>query len=75
MPGQPTAWDPTLGAVPPGWLTIDTVGGRARAVLHTVLHRRPRDLVVSLATATKLAASGVPVVVRRDDGARSGNGI
>ncbi|HEX4905002.1 MAG TPA: hypothetical protein VFU93_06105 [Acidimicrobiales bacterium] len=57
----------------PGWLTIDIDGTTARAVLHTVLHRRPRDLAVSLATATSLAANGTPLVVRRIDGALSGN--
>lgn len=60
-------------AVRPGWLTIDTDGTTARAVLHTVLHRRPRDLAVSLATAASLAARGMPVVVRRIDGALAGN--
>lgn len=59
--------------VRPGWLTIDTDGTTARAVLHTVLHRRPRDLAVSLATAASLAARGMPVVVRRIDDAVPGN--
>lgn len=64
---------PYRGVVRPGWLTIDSDGTTARAVLHTVLHRRPRDLAVSLATAASLVATGMPVVVRRIDGAVPGN--
>lgn len=59
--------------VRPGWLTIDSDGASARAVLHTVIHRRPRDLVVSLTTAARLAARGVPVLVRRIDAPPTGN--
>ena len=61
------------GDVRPGWLTIDSDGATARAVLHTVVHRRPRDLAISLATAAALAARGMPVVVRRIAGAAPGN--
>ena len=61
------------GGVRPGWLTIDSDGSSARAVLHTVIHRRPRDLAISLATAASLAAKGMPLVVRRIDRASTGN--
>ena len=57
----------------PGWLTIDSDGRTARAVLHTVIHRRPRDLVVSTRTAARLAARGMPVVVRRIERTPTGN--
>ena len=62
-----------MDAVRPGWLTIDSDGTTARAVLHTVLHRRPRDVSISLATAAALAARGMPLVVRRIDRAVTGN--
>lgn len=59
--------------MPPGWLTIENQSGRRRAVLHTVIHRRPRDLTISLATAARLAAGGVPLVIRGVDDARRRN--
>jgi len=47
------------------WLVVE-IGDRARrAVLHTVPHRVPRTTVIPLGVAARLAASGVPMVVKR----------
>lgn len=62
-----------MRSVRPGWLTIDSDGTSARAVLHTVLHRRPRDVAISLTSAAALAVRGMPVVIRRIDRVETGN--
>ncbi|HYD08968.1 MAG TPA: hypothetical protein VEA78_02605 [Acidimicrobiales bacterium] len=46
------------------WLRIELGPDGPRAVLHAVSHRVPRTTVVPLAVATRLAARGVPTVVR-----------
>ncbi len=56
-----------------GWLTIEREDGHLRAVLHTVIHRRPRDLAISVTTAARLAATGMPLVVLGFDDAAAGN--
>jgi hypothetical protein len=46
---------------------IEVGRNATRAVLHTIPHRLPRATVVPLGLATRLAAAGVPLVVRRID--------
>ena len=51
------------------WLRIELGPDGPRAVLHAVGHRLPRATEIPLSIATRLAASGVPTVVRREGSA------
>jgi hypothetical protein len=53
------------------WLEIEVGRNARRAVLHSIPHRLPRAVVVPIGVAARLAATGVPLVLRRvadDDG-------
>ena len=51
------------------WLVIEIGRSATRAILHSIPHRVPRAVVVPLAVASRLAAVGVPLVVRHEDDA------
>lgn len=55
------------------WLVVEIGKGAVRAVLHSVPHRLPHAAAVPLGVAARLAAGGVPLVVRRlDDDVQGG---
>jgi hypothetical protein len=49
------------------WVRIVLDGDDCRAEVHGVGHRVPRTVRVAMATASTLAAEGVPLLVRRTD--------
>jgi hypothetical protein len=48
-----------------GWVQVVHDGDDCRAEVHGLAHRLPRTLPVTMATASTLAAEGVPLLVRR----------
>ena len=60
---------PEVGLSRVCWVRIVVAGPRTVCVVGGIAHRRPVVRRVSLATATSLASSGVPAVVRHSSSA------
>lgn len=54
-----------LGMKRIGWVRIVVDGDDCRAEVHGLAHRLPRTVRVAMATASSLAAEGVPLLVHR----------
>lgn len=50
------------------WIAVTVDGGHATAEAHGITNRLPGVRRIPMATASELAARGVPVVVRRTSG-------
>jgi hypothetical protein len=53
------------------WVRIDLSGPHPRALAHGAGHRLPRTVAVPVRDAVRLAADGVPLVVRHPAGGPS----
>lgn len=56
---------PSAGLRRVAWVVVTVDGAGVRATAGGVPHRLPRTVAISMAEANRLAAQGVPVVVRR----------
>lgn len=71
-PGRPVrdaaTCDPGLGLRRVSYVRVRIGDAWVRAEVVGVGHRWPRSVPVPLSVAARLAAAGVPIVVRREDG-------